>query len=86
MSYYCIALLGLIFVVLPTEFRANTLTACGLDPNQARNLIYLAFLVIKYQGHICQMFVACTVLKREPSTFRMLGMDRAPLKLLPINF
>ena len=48
MGYYIIGLVGLIFVFLPTAMRSDTLTACGLDPNQARNLIYLSFLMIKY--------------------------------------
>ena len=83
-GYFLVMLIGVLFLVIPNQIRKYTLTEFGLDSDRSQNLIFLGFFTLKLLGELCQMFARTTILKREPSSLRILGFDRAPLKLIQL--
>lgn len=80
-GYFLFLFAGLLFVLVPSSPRKEALEASGLV-HRTENLIHLAFVVFTVSGLLCQLISKTAVLKREPSTLRALGFDRAPLKFV----
>lgn len=80
-GYFILVISAVLFVLLPTNLRKEALMASGLV-YRTENLVFLAFLVLSFAGEACQLIAKSTVLKREPSTLRILGFDRAPMKFI----
>jgi len=80
-GYIILLISGLLFVLIPSHLRHKALKHCGLSDHKA-NLIWLLYLTMTMMGELCQLLAQTTILKREPSTLRCLGFDRAPLKFV----
>jgi hypothetical protein len=52
-GYALVLLSSVFFLIIPSQFRKETLDECGLDPNRAENLIFLGFFTLKLQGEVC---------------------------------
>jgi len=82
--YFALLTAGLLFVVIPSTYRHQSLRSFGLS-SSTLNLVFLFFAVTTLVTEICQLFARSTILKREASNLRCLGFDRVPLKFLLAN-